>query len=345
MRAIVTSLIGLGLAVVLAALYRHYRRKDSRLLRNGLLLVGAGWFGLTSLLGLLTVWVPSLSWVTVVLLLLTPLGVLVLAVFLLGNGVRMLRSEGRSLANLLSLLAGLALVALPVAVVALLQAQRPATSTVALLLVFLSGYFGAAFVTFLVYSVVYGRAQRRGHPAALVILGSKVIDGRVPPLLRSRLDKALELYRQARAAGGPAPLLIPSGGRGEDEVRSEGAAMADYLLDHGADPDDVRPETAARNTRENLLYASQVQHSAGRDGPVLAVTNNYHVLRAAVLARQIGDAQVVGAPTALYYVPSAFLREFIAILVEHKRLHLAVVVPVTALTLLLIVAVNLSWIT
>ena len=53
------------------------------------------------------------------------------------------------------------------------------------------------------------------------------------------------------------------------------------------------------------------------------MTNNYHVLRTAVLARQTGtDTQVVGSPTARYYVPSAFLREFVAVVVEHRRLHL-----------------------
>ena len=183
------------------------------------------------------------------------------------------------------------------------------------------------FVVFLVYSVVYGRTAQRTRPAALVVLGSRIIDGRVPPLLRSRLDRALALYRRAAAEGRP-PLLIPSGGQGDDETRAEGAAMAEYLLAQGADPADVRPEVQARNTRENLLLSAAVQQEAGRPGPALAVTNNYHVLRAAILARELGsDTQVVGAPTARYYVPSAFLREFVAVVVEHRRLHLLLVVP------------------
>ena len=191
-------------------------------------------------------------------------------------------------------------------------------------------YAGVVFVAFLVYSVVYGRMQHRVQPAALVILGSRVIDGRVPPLLASRLDRALQLYRK-QAATGPAPLLIPTGGKGDDETRAEGAAMAEYLLAHGADPADVRPEVEARNTRENLLLSAAVQAEAGRPGPALAVTNNYHVLRTAVLARQTGtDTQVVGSPTARYYVPSAFLREFVAVVVEHKRLHLVVAAIVLA---------------
>jgi len=75
-----------------------------------------------------------------------------------------------------------------------------------------------------------------------------------------------------------------------------------------------------------------VQRDAGRDGSTLVVTNDYHVLRAALLARSIGsDAQVVGSPTATYYVPSAFLREYVAIMVEHRRLNAAAVGVVIAL--------------
>ena len=41
-----------------------------------------------------------------------------------------------------------------------------------------------------------------------------------------------------------------------------------------------------------------------------------------MIARDLGlDAQVVGSPTARYYVPSAFLREFVAVLVEQRAVH------------------------
>lgn len=149
----------------------------------------------------------------------------------------------------------------------------------AAVLVFVTSYLGGVFVAFLVYSLVYVRMSFETRPEAVVVLGSKTIHGQVPPLLRSRLDTALRVYRST-AATGRAPLLIPSGGQGEDETRSEGAAMAEYLLDQGADPADVRPEEQATTTRENLLLAAAVQREAGRAGPAIAVTNNYPTLRA-----------------------------------------------------------------
>jgi len=47
------------------------------------------------------------------------------------------------------------------------------------------------------------------------------------------------------------------------------------------------------------------------------------VLRAAMLSRRLGNpAQASGARTARYYWPSAMLREFVALLVGRRHLHL-----------------------
>lgn len=325
------------LAVGFAVLYVLFRRRDRRLLRNGYFLVGALFFGLLAVLNALAAVVPAFGFAVVALLLMLPLAVLVLAAFLIGNGVTMLRAEGRSLANLLSLVAGLALVGLPVLILVLLATESRVAVTVAGLLVFVCSYLGVVFVAFLVSAIVYGRIRPGARPAAIVVLGSKIIDGRVPPLLRSRLDRALSVYR-GLAATGSAPLLIPSGGQGVDETRAEGTAMAEYLLAQGADPADVRPEERATTTRENLVLSAAVQASAGRPGAVVAVTNNYHALRAAMIARDLGlDAEVLGSPTARYYVPSAFLREFAAVLVEQRTVHtILLALPFLAVAALLV---------
>lgn len=330
----------LVVAAVFFVLYVSYRRRDRRLLRNGVFLVGAAWFALSAALELLTKVVPGFGWVTVALLLLAPFAVLVLAVFLIGNGLTMIRSEGRSLGNLLSLIAGVAIIALPLLALSLVRSQQPLAVGAAMLLFFVSSYLGVVFVIFLVYSLVYGRMTADVVPSTIVVLGSRVIDGRVPPLLKSRLDKALTVYQQTAAAG-TAPLLIPSGGRGRDESVSEGEAMAEYLVGQGADPRDVRPEVAATNTRSNLVLSRDIQQSLSRTGPTLVVTNNYHVLRTAILARQLGsDAQVVGSPTARYYIPSAFLREFVAIVAQHRVLHAVLCLPFVVLTVAFVLVLH-----
>jgi uncharacterized SAM-binding protein YcdF (DUF218 family) len=336
-------MILLAPALVFAVLYVVSRRRDVRRLRNGVFLVAA--LGCLLLAGIVQLdrSGPAQQSLVTIGALLAVLLVGVLAVALIGNGVTMLRSERRSLGNLLSLVAGVAILVLPVVAVVLVtlpgrlilpSAVDVLLVALGLLLAFGCFYAAATFAAFGLYSLVYSRYRHTTTPEAIVALGSGLIRGEVPPLLRSRLDKALAVYRGV-PDGARRPVLIPSGGQGSDEPRAEGDAMAEYLLAQGADPADVRPETASTNTRENLLLSREVQRAAGRDGSTLVVTNDYHVLRAALLARSIGsDAQVVGSPTAAYYVPSAFLREYIAIMVEHRRLNAAAVLTVAGLVAL-----------
>ena len=87
--------------------------RDRRRLRNGVFLVPALFFGLSAALSAvqldgLGTWTKVV--VVVVVIGLGPLCVAALAVFLVLNGVTMLRREGRRLGNLLSLLLGLAMI-------------------------------------------------------------------------------------------------------------------------------------------------------------------------------------------------------------------------------------------
>ena len=336
----IAGLIFIGIGVVFSVAYVIGRFRDRRMVRNGVFLT----VGIVSLvlggLALLALVVPGLDFALFVVALLVPVAVVVLGLALVGNGVTMLRREGRSLGNLLSLVLGVAVLAVPVVVIVLLSVgawtgRDTAGSVGAALGVFVAlvcAYFASAFVSFATYSVIYARFRKTETPAAIIILGSGLIHGAVPPLLRSRLDRALELY-WAETPEGRHPLLIPTGGQGADESRAEGEAMAEYLLQQGVPTQDVAAETMARNTRENLLLSAKVQEAAGRPGPVVVVTSDYHVLRAATLARTTGSgAEVIGSQTARYYVPSAFIREFVAIIVMHRRLNAVACIPFLVLT-------------
>ncbi|TCN44530.1 hypothetical protein EV644_101334 [Kribbella orskensis] len=65
------------------------------------------------------------------------------------------------------------------------------------------------------------------------------------------------------------------------------------------------------------------------------MTNNFHALRAALIARKAKvNGQVIGSPTAAYYWPSATIREFIAILAEHRLANTIIVLLILAHALL-----------
>lgn len=100
--------------------------------------------------------------------------------------------------------------------------------------------------------------------------------------------------------------------------------MAEYLESVGVPADRIIVEDKAVNTRENLILSRALMDDP--NAPAAIITNNYHVFRAALLARKIGlNAHVFGAKTKFYYLPSAVIREFLAIMVQHKILNALVI--------------------
>lgn len=315
-------------AALCAVVYVVLRRHDRRMLRNGVALTAALFFGVLGLVDVGTRRFPAVEVLVTGVVVLAPVALLVLAGFLVANGVRTARRGGRSLADLLSLVAGVGVLVFLVGAVLLLRDGSPVATAVLVLALALGGYVGVAFVVFLVAALGYGRARFPEQVDAVVVLGAGLAHGEVTPLLRSRLDRGIAVFERSRAAG-RTPVVIPSGGQGDDEPRAEATAMAEYLVAHGVPAELVHPEDRSRNTEENLRFSRTVQQEAGAAGRTLVVTNDYHVMRAAMLARDTGGAaQVVGAPTASWYVPSAFLREFAAVVVLHRWGHAAALVVV-----------------
>ena len=253
------------------------------------------------------------------LLLVVPLvAAVALGVALVVNGVTMLRRERRSPANMLSLLAGVAVLGVIVLGALAVSTGQFELAAVLLLLMAPVAYLGPAFVAFLGWSLVYARLARRAPaPAAVVVLGSGLVQGRVPPLLLSVWRSASTLA-EGRDAGARA-LRRPGGrtsrvarGKRWPSTRERSAAPAERML----------VESASTTTGANLRLSQKLLAESGIEGPLLAVTNDYHAFRAATLLRKLGiTGHAIGARTAHYYLPSALLREFIALLREHAVLN------------------------
>ena len=209
--------------------------------------------------------------------------------FLLVNAWIVIRREGFSLPNVLPALFALAIVAwiigIPVGIG--ISHSRVVVSLSALLLV-LGLWFFFSFVALLVYSWFYRRLPRKRRFDYIIIHGAGLKGEEPTPLLRGRIDKALDLWR----AQGCSAILVPSGGQGSDEVISEAEAMSRYMLRLGV----------PRETPYRCAF----------------VTSDYHVFRTALYASHVGlKGDGVGSRTASYYFPTAFIREFIAITKEH----------------------------
>ncbi len=299
---------------------------DPRTMRAGVYLLLslsslAVWAGLETLIWL-SQWDEhgnAAGWFFLIVLGLSVVMVLVLAVMLILNGVAMWRREGHSLGNLLSLIVGVVFlgeIAAAVAAVMSTEGLLMAWTAVAILP---TGYFGFGFLAYALYSALYQWGTRvLGRPVyAVVVLGSGLIGGRVPPLLASRLNRGRAVLEKSMAYGRD-PVIVVSGGQGGDEERSEAEAMAEYLVAAGVKPDAIIQENRSRNTKENITNTELMLTDRGVEGRVAVVTNNFHAFRSALLMRQRKmRGYVIGSPTASYYWPSAAIREFVAIVRDH----------------------------
>ncbi|WP_405406637.1 YdcF family protein [Streptomyces sp. NBC_01104] len=261
----------------------------------------------------------------IVLLVLVALGVAILSWFLISNGVTMVRKEGRSPANLLSLLTGLALVGLLALMITALILKNDTLVVVTGTVLALAGYIAFLLVCFVVYAFLYGRLHFHRRADYVVVLGAGLINGTtVSPLLAGRLDRARTVHTKLTARGRQ-PVLLASGGQGPDEKLPESHAMAEYLIERGFPAALIEREDRSTTTEENLRYSKSIMEKANPDYRCLVVTNNYHVFRAAVTARRTGvRGHVVGSPTAAYFWPSAMIREFVAIFLTYWRTNLAI---------------------
>jgi membrane protein len=149
-----------------------------------------------------------------------------------------------------------------------------------------------------------------------------LLDGeRVTPLLKKRIDKAVQAFQQSK---NPHIQLIASGGQGSDEKISEAQAMYNYLVEQTDVPKEaILLEDKSTTTYENLLFSKELGEQLVENPRFLFVTNDYHVFRTSTYARQIGmQGDGLGCSTASYYIPSAFIREYVAMCVKMKKLFI-----------------------
>ena len=271
--------------------------------------------------------------------LLVAFGPVLVASYLVLNGITMVRREGIRPANLLSLLAGLGIFGLLGLMIATFLARSPDLTVSFVIIALLSGYISFLLVSYVIYAFVYSRITGLRRADFVVVLGAGLNDGdRVPPLLASRLERARRVYQTLAGRRGTSPVLIVSGGQGSDERVSEAEAMAGYLIGRGIPEDHVVREDQSRTTEENLTFSQAIMDRSRPGYRCIIVTSNYHVFRTAIVARRLGvNGQVTGARTAGYYWPSAMLREFAAVFLSYKTVNFGICALIVALPLALYV--------
>ncbi len=257
---------------------------------------------------------------------LAPFIALFIGIFLIYNGVIVIRKEGKSLANCLSLLLGIAIIAFFIITFIYLVNANSVLKNHTFssyffisfaVIVFSYFIFGMLFLGFFFYSIFYQHLPKRNNYDFIIIHGAGLINGReISPLLQGRIDTALKAYYKSN---NPDIKIIASGGTGEDEKISEAQAIAKYLKTHSVPSSKILLEDESTNTYENLFFSKEIAEKLVANPKYLFVTSDYHVFRTSYYAKKIGmRGGGVGSKTAKYYFPTAFIREYIAIVIKMR---------------------------
>lgn len=253
------------------------------------------------------------------------------------NGIVMIKREGKSLQNALSLLLGIGIGAGEIAFISTVFIEMKEDAVLSLgkitTMIGVSAlYFSIIILAFVLYSILVDILPHRYNFNYVVIHGCGLTsDGKVSNILRARADRAIKIYEKCRKK----PILIPSGGKGADEVRSEAEAMEEYLLEHGIPKESIILEDRSTTTEENLKFSNDIiEHREGKRKTAL-VSSNYHVYRCLRYARRMGiKCTGIGSHVAWYYWPSALIREWVAVYTEPVKL-----IPMGIVWILLMIAV------
>ena len=134
-------------------------------------------------------------------------------------------------------------------------------------------------------------AQQEQPADAIVVFGAAQYDGRPSPVFRARLDHAFDLFQH-----GVAPVVITTGGAGEDPHYSEGEVGHDYLMKRGIPEAKLIAETQGSDTAQSAQRVGVIMRT-NRMRTCIAVSDGYHVFRTRKLLEHEG-IRVYVAPRA-----------------------------------------------
>jgi len=150
-----------------------------------------------------------------------------------------------------------------------------------------------------------------------VVMGTTVNrDGTPSRWLKTRLDRALELYQQGYFSN-----IIVSGGL-EKNGQDEAQAMRNYLVSKGVPRENTWADHTGNNTYDTAKNVALIM-SANHWQSVMVISQFYHVPRVRLALHRVGIVEVYGAHARWITWQSIFwlLREVVAYPVYFLRVY------------------------
>ena len=117
---------------------------------------------------------------------------------------------------------------------------------------------------------------------AIIVMGAAQYNGRPSPVLQSRVDHAIDLYRR-----GLAPTILFTGGVGTGDTISEAEVARRYAVESGVPDTVILVEMRGRTSAESIGEAARILHDRSLASALL-VSDPFHMLRLEMLAKRGG---------------------------------------------------------
>jgi uncharacterized SAM-binding protein YcdF (DUF218 family) len=145
-------------------------------------------------------------------------------------------------------------------------------------------------VAFLSRRIEQQSVREEAQPAdVILVLGAAEYRGRPSPVLRARLDHALELYQRKLA-----PRILTTGGPGGDPVFTEAGVGRSYLTSRGVPAEVIIVENEGESTVQSTAMAGEIMRRMGLHS-VIVVSDGYHIYRVKRMLQSRG-LKVYGSP-------------------------------------------------
>ena len=138
------------------------------------------------------------------------------------------------------------------------------------------------WIASLIGVTLWERRDTAQPASAIVVLGAAQYVGRPSPVLRARIDHAIDLWRR-----GLAPRIIFTGGFGDRDTTSEAAVGQSYAVSRGVPPRNILIENSSRTTAESMQQVAMLMEDQSTRSVIL-VSDPFHMLRLSILARRFG---------------------------------------------------------
>ncbi len=142
------------------------------------------------------------------------------------------------------------------------------------ILVFWAGWMAAV--------VVWSSIDQAQPAGSIVVLGAAQYDGKPSPVLRARLDHAIDLWNRRLGK-----VIVFTGGQAYGDTTSEAEVGRSYARKHGVPDSAILLETKGRTTRESMLAVADTLGTRGITSVIL-VSDPFHMLRLSITGRRFG---------------------------------------------------------